>query len=97
MDLSVVITFFIIITRTAILILAISPCFSLRGSRLEALQHERHQVPPAREAPVTGQGANVAEQPLTGGQFPAEQSVLVIHPFQHGVDQKGQDDEVGQH
>jgi glutamate synthase (NADPH/NADH) small chain len=45
----------------AILILANSPCFWLRGIRLEALQHERHQVPPALEAQVTGQGANVTE------------------------------------
>ncbi|MFZ1642462.1 MAG: hypothetical protein WAV07_13745, partial [Candidatus Contendobacter sp.] len=41
----------------AILILAISPGFGLWKSWLEALQHERHQGPPALEAQVTGQGS----------------------------------------
>jgi hypothetical protein len=76
---------------TAILILAISPGFGLWGSRLEALQHKRHQSFPAFETQVIGQGANITEQAWSGGQFPAEQLVLVVHPLQPGMDQKSQD------
>ena len=87
----------IVLSGAAILILAISPGFGLWGNRLEALQHEDHQGIPALEAQVTGQGTNITEQALSRGWFPAEQWVVVVHPLQHGMDQKGQDDEAGQH
>ena len=48
----------------AILILANSACFRLRGRRLEAVQHEGRQRRPAVEAQVGGQGTDVVEQAL---------------------------------
>jgi putative transposase len=46
----------------AILILAVSPGFWLRRSRVEALQHEIHQRLPSLKTQVTGQGTDVIEQ-----------------------------------
>ena len=50
--------------NAAILILANSACFRLRGRRLEAVQHEGRQRRPAVEAQVGGQGTDVVEQAL---------------------------------
>ena len=70
--------------------------FWLRRGPVEAFQHEIDQCLPTVEAQVAGQCLDVVEQAPARGQLLAQQLELVVHPLQHGVGQKGQDDEARQ-